>query len=161
MHRFCRVAAALLLAASWGVQAGTFTGTVTHVSDGDSLWVRPASGGPPREVRLRGIDAPEICQAYGPQARGALQALAVHQQVRVASRARDTYQRTLAQVSVAGQDLGLWMVSRGHAWSYRFRGRPGPYAQQEARARVARLGLWSGSAPMPPAEFRKRHGSCK
>lgn len=162
MQRFFPLAAAsLLLVTCVAVQAATFAGTVTHVSDGDSLWVRPASGGPPREVRLRGVDAPEICQRYGPQARAALTAQALHQQVRVASRARDSYHRTLAQVTMAGQDLGLWMVSRGHAWSYRFRGNPGPYAQQEAQARKAGLGLWSGPAPVPPPEFRKRHGSCK
>jgi micrococcal nuclease len=162
MHRFCRIAvSALLLASSLNAGASTFTGTVTHVSDGDSLWVRPAAGGPPREVRLRGIDAPEICQAYGREARAALTGQALHQQVRVAARARDSYQRTLAQVSLAGQDLGAWMVSRGHAWSYRFRQGLGPYARQEALARHARLGLWSGPPPLPPRDFRKRYGSCK
>ena len=149
------------MAATGCVQAGNFAGTVTHVSDGDSLWVRPAAGGPPRPVRVQGIDAPEICQAYGPQARAALAAQVLHRQVRVASRARDTYQRTLAQVSVGRLDLGRWMVSRGHAWSYRFHRNPGPYARQEAQARSARLGLWSGPAPLPPRDFRKRHGSCK
>lgn len=162
MRRFSPlVIAALLVTASIGARAGNFAGTVTHVTDGDSLWVRPPDGGPPRHVRLRGIDAPEICQSYGLQSRDALAAQALHHQVRVASRARDTYERTLGQVSVAGQDLGLLMVSRGHAWSYRFRGDPGPYAREEARARSAGLGLWSGHVPMPPREFRKRHGLCK
>ena len=154
-------AALLLLAASAWVHAGNFTGIVTHVTDGDSLWVRPLAGGPPRPVRLLGIDAPEICQAYGPQARDALAARVLHQPVRVASRQRDTYQRVLGKVTLGGQDLGLWMVSRGHAWSYRFHRDRGPYAQREAQARSARLGLWRGPAPLPPRDFRKRHGSCK
>ena len=52
------------------------------------------------------------------------------------------------------------MVSRGYAWSYRFRGDPGPYRHEEARARAQRLGLWQAGEPELPREFRVRHGSC-
>ena len=63
----CRrlAAASLLLTLVVCAQARSFEGVVTHVTDGDSLWVRPASGGAPRQIRLQGIDAPEICQAFG------------------------------------------------------------------------------------------------
>ena len=104
---------------------------VTHVSDGDTLWVQPSRGGKPRKIRLDGVDAPEICQAYG----------------------------VVARVSVQGQDMGRWMVRHGHAWSHRYRGQPGPYASLEARARVQHLGLWRSSAEMP-RQFRQRHGRC-
>ena len=33
---------------------------VTHVADGDTISVRPVSGGPETRVRLLGIDAPEL-----------------------------------------------------------------------------------------------------
>lgn len=151
--------ASLLLAAS-AVSAGDFTGVVTHVTDGDSLWVRPASGGPPREVRIEGIDAPEICQPFGAEARDALAARVLRRQVTVRSRASDSYQRALAHVSLGDDDLGAWMVGRGLAWSYRFHKDPGPYARQQARAKQARLGLWRSGSPLPPREFRKQHGSC-
>jgi endonuclease YncB( thermonuclease family) len=151
----------LLPALAVSVQARSFEGVVTHVTDGDSLWVRPASGGAPREVRLQGIDAPEICQAFGGAARDALAAHVLHRHVAVNSRARDSYQRALGRISVNGQDLGAWMVGRGYAWSYRFRRNAGPYAAQEAQARNARLGLWAHGPAMEPREFRKRHGSCK
>ena len=162
MNRVWRFAAAALFAASGlGAHAATFTGTVTHVTDGDSIWVRPAAGGPPRQVRMQGIDAPEICQAWGREARDALAAQVLHRQVRVTGRGRDTYHRMLAQISANEQDIGAWMVSRGHAWSYHFRRDPGPYSLQESQARSARLGLWSAGAPVAPRDFRKRHGSCK
>lgn len=157
-HRL--LAAGVLLLCALGAQARGFHGTVTHLTDGDSLWVRPASGGPAIELRLQGIDAPEICQAFGRRARDALAALVLRRPVAVSTRARDSYERTLAHVEVGGQDVGAWMVERGFAWSYRFRGRGGAYGQQQARARDARLGLWAEGA-IEPRRFRKNHGSCK
>jgi endonuclease YncB( thermonuclease family) len=159
----CRrlIAGIFLLSLALCVHARTFEGVVTHVTDGDSLWVRPAAGGAPRQVRLQGIDAPEICQAYGAPSRDKLAAHVLHRHVAVNSRARDSYQRALGSVSVNGQDLGAWMVGHGYAWSHRFHRDRGPYAAQEARARKARLGLWADGAAMEPREFRKRHGSCK
>jgi endonuclease YncB( thermonuclease family) len=158
-HRLA--AASLLLTLALCAQARGFEGVVTYVTDGDSLWVRPASGGAPHQIRLQGIDAPEICQAFGVASRNALAAHVLHRHVAVDSRARDTYQRLLGRVSVNGEDLGAWLVSRGLAWSDRFRHHPGRYGPQEARARAARLGLWADGTPVQPREFRKRHGSCK
>jgi micrococcal nuclease len=160
--RLPRVASFLvLLLAAASADARAFQGVVTHVTDGDSIWVRASSGGAPVEVRLQGIDAPEICQAFGKEARDAMAGRVLRRPVAVNSRARDAYQRVLGHVTVGGQDLGLWMVSRGYAWSYRYRRDTGPYAAAEAQARQSRLGLWSLAAqPVEPRVFRKRHGSC-
>ena len=153
--------AVLLPALPVAAHARSFNGVVSHVTDGDSLWVRPASGATPVEVRLQGIDAPEICQAFGRQARDALASRVLHRRVVVSTRARDGFQRTLGQVTVEGQDVGAWMVGGGYAWSYHFKRNRGPYAAAEDRARSARLGLWRDGAPLEPRTFRKRHGSCK
>jgi micrococcal nuclease len=151
----------LLLLAAVSADARVFQGVVTHVTDGDSIWVRASSGGAPVEVRLQGIDAPEICQAFGKAARDAMAGRVLRRPVAVNSRARDGYQRVLGRVTADGQDLGLWMVSRGYAWSYRYRRDTGPYAAAEAQARQARRGLWSLATPhVEPRVFRKRHGSC-
>ena len=152
------VLAASLLALP--LHAATFQAIVTHVTDGDSVWVRPLSGAAPREVRIRDIDAPEICQAFGEQSRNALAARALHRQVTVHSRARDSYQRLLAQVNLGGEDLGAWMVGRGYAWSYGYRGKAGAYQTLEADARQSRLGLWNAGRPIEPRLFRKQHGRC-
>ena len=69
------------------------------------------------KVRLQGIDAPEICQPWGPQARAALHAVLQGQVVEVQGHARDSYGRLLAQLSRQGQDVGVWMVGQGYAWS--------------------------------------------
>jgi micrococcal nuclease len=158
-RRWPALAAALL--ALWApAHAATFQGVVTHVTDGDSIWVRPDAGGAPRELRIHGIDAPEICQRFGDQSRRALAAQVLHRPVTVKSRAQDSYQRTLAKVSAGGQDVGGWMVRNGHAWSYRFRGKGGPYMAEETSARNARLGLWNDADLVNPRQFRKQHGSC-
>ena len=137
-----------------------WTGTVTHVSDGDTIWVRPHDGGMPRSVRLDGIEAPELCQPYGEAARAALVGRVLGQTVQVRVRAHDDYGRALARVRAQRQDIGGWLVSRGHAWSYRFRGRRGPYAALESQARARGLGLFGQAHPELPRDFRHRHGSC-
>jgi len=133
---------------------------VSSVIDGDTVWVRPEGGGKPRPVRLQGIDAPEICQAFGPQSKEALSALLLNRRVLVSGDTLDDNQRMLARIRLGRQDVGEWMVTRGYAWSYRFRKDPGPYAREEQRARAAQVGLWAESNPLLPREFRVRHGSC-
>lgn len=149
----------LLLVQSAGA-ATAWSGKVTHVTDGDTLWVRPQRGGAPRAIRLDGIDAPELCQAHGEAARAALVGRALGQTVQLKVRRHDDYGRALARVSLQGQDLGGWLVSRGHAWSYRYRGRPGPYVSQETRARQQGLGLHGAARAEAPWAFRRRHGAC-
>ncbi len=158
----CMLALLLGLAAPVAAQAATskWTGTVTHVSDGDTLWVRPQRGGPPRAVRIDGIDAPELCQVHGETARAALVGQVLGQAVQVRVRRHDDYGRVLARVSLRGQDIGAWLVGQGHAWSYRYRGKSGPYAQQEGQARARRLGLFQQGRAELPRDFRRRHGPC-
>lgn len=133
---------------------------VTYITDGDTLWVHPLSGGAPFKVRLEGLDAPEICQAWGPQSRDALLARLDHRSVSVAIHRHDDYGRAVATIALDGEDVADWMVRQGHAWSYRYRRSRGPYAVQEAQARRALRGLFADAAPQYPRDFRRRHGSC-
>ncbi|WP_114969124.1 thermonuclease family protein [Rhodoferax ferrireducens] len=157
-----RLCSIFLLVLLWGgsAQARSFQGVVTHISDGDTLWVRPVSGGEPRKVRFQGIDAPEICQDFGPQSRDALAARLLHQSVLVGTRARDSYGRVLGRVTLGGEDIGAWMVLKGYAWSYHYRRSAGPYASEETRARQSRRGLFAVGQPELPRDFRQRHGTC-
>jgi endonuclease YncB( thermonuclease family) len=156
---------ALLLAAFCGLPlaagAARFEARVSRVTDGDTVWVRPADGGPPQQVRIEGIDAPEICQAFGPQAREALARHVLDRHVTVLVDGQDDYRRTVARLQLRRGDVGRWMVSHGYAWSYRFRSDPGPYSREEARARAQRLGLWRSGEAESPRDFRVRHGSCR
>jgi micrococcal nuclease len=136
-------------------------GVVTHVSDGDTLWVRLPQSAQPVKVRFQGLDAPESCQDWGRQATQALKTKALNQMVMLSTRARDDYGRLIVQVRMDGDDLGAWMVEQGHAWSQHYRNDLGPYAAQERSARTDRRGLWAAGAPIEPRAFRKQHGGCQ
>lgn len=151
---------ALLLALAPAAWAATFRGTVTHVTDGDTLWVRPDPGGAPVRLRLMGLDAPEVCQAFGPQAAEALRARVLRQPVTVRTHGSDDYGRQLARVQHRREDLGRWLVRHGFAWSAGLHGRTGPYAREQALALGEHRGLWAAAAPLEPRSFRRRFGSC-
>ena len=141
----------------------TWSGVVTYVVDGDTVRVRPPGGGKPVSIRVDGIDAPEICQAFGPASRDALMRRVLGKRVKVYGKRHDDYGRLLARIELQGEDAGQWMVAHGLAWSYRYRSSPGPYAAQQRRAKAAGLGVFStahGAPPVYPAQFRKQHGSC-
>ncbi len=159
------LSACLALAAALPLAArADFDATVVTVSDGDSLRVQPAGNGPQVVIRLLGLDAPEICQAHGREARDALRAKVQGQVVRVHDKGPDAYQRLLAGITLAAEpgtpDLGAWLVRQGHAWSWRSHGSLGPYAIEEADDREQRRGLWAGKKPMQPSAFRHAFGPC-
>lgn len=139
--------------------------TVTRVVDGDTVWLQASTevdGKKPKpfKLRLQGIDAPESCQAWGTQATAALTARVLHQRVQVQTRRKDDYDRLLGNIRLQGEDISAWMVSQGHAWSYRYRRSNGPYADQELLAKTAKRGLFADAAAQEPRWFRKEHGSC-
>ncbi|MEQ1807295.1 MAG: thermonuclease family protein, partial [Burkholderiaceae bacterium] len=89
-----------LAAAVAAAPPGVYGGTVTLVIDGDTLWIRPDAGRGnstrPRAVRLRDIDAPEICQPWGREAKAALESRVLHRHVRLRGHATDDYARRVA-----------------------------------------------------------------
>ncbi len=138
-------------------------GTVTYVTDGDTLWVRPenaSTNSEPRKIRIDGIDAPESCQLYGAQSTAALKKLVTSKFVTVQSKRYDDYGRDVATITIANMDVGSWMVRNGHAWSYHHRHSAGSYRIEEEAATQSRLGLFADSAAIEPRFFRREHGSC-
>jgi len=129
--------------------AAAVQGVVTQVIDGDTL-VITTPGKPPQTVRLRDIDAPEICQPGGAEARRALTDLALN---------KPAVQRGGA-VLVGDVNLGLRMVEDGHAWSVRTRYDQGPLVKQERVAKALGRGLHGTAGALMPRDFRKAHGPC-
>lgn len=145
-----------MLVSGAAVAQPPFEARVVRVVDGDSLWVRPHADAPPLRLRLKGLDAPESCQAFGPQSREALAARLglAGQRVWVQPVGRDSYERWLARVSTGEGDLGAWLVAQGLAWS------DGAYRREETEARRQRRGLFAAEQPERPRDFRRRHGPC-
>lgn len=137
-----------------------WTGTVTHVSDGDTLWVRPSGGGAAVNIRIDGIDAPEICQTGGPAAKATLSGRVLHQAVSVQGQRRDGYGRLLAAIKLGQTDVGAMMVSDGQAWAHQYKKYKSVYAANQASAQAARRGLFADASAEEPRAFRKRHGPC-
>ena len=141
----------------------TWQGIVIHVTDGDTLRVRPlGSNNKSDSVRIRidGIDAPESCQTYGTQSATALKKRLLSKQVTVTSKRIDDYGRDVAKVAIDNVDVGGWMVQNGHAWSYHYRFSQGPYGAEEKAAERERLGLFADASAVNPKDFRREHGSC-
>jgi len=143
-----------------GVHA--MSGVVTHVTDGDTIWVRPdKTDRKPVKVRLAGVDAPERCQPWGAEATAALTAQVLHRHVEVPTRAVDVHGRLVGGLWRDGEDVSAWMVAHGHAWSARFHRHPGPYASEQRAARARGAGLFADPGAIEPWVFRKRHGPCR
>ncbi len=65
---------------------------------------------------------------------------------------RDKYDRIIGRCTVAGEDLGAWMVLQGWALAYRWYSLD--YVDEEAEAQTARRGLWAGEF-VKPWEWRR------
>ncbi len=133
--------------------------TVARVIDGDSL-VAVNAQNERLNIRLAGIDAPEMQQPYGPQSRENLARLLAGGEASLDCPKQDRFRRHVCEVRVGEDDVGLEQVRAGMAWWYRqYQQEQTPaarahYAQAEAEARAARRGLWSAPA-IEPAQWRR------
>lgn len=118
--------------------------------DGDSLWVGSS------EVRLFGIDAPELSQrcsrlgepwACGSHAAEQLSKLVNGKQVNCISRGADIHGRTVARCTAGSIDLNRVMVATGYAVAYRRYSMD--YVSAEESAKLAKRGIWSGTFEQP------------
>lgn len=152
------VIAFTLLASAAG--AGTLTGRVVGIADGDTLTVLDATKTRHR-IRLVGIDAPEKSQPFGQACKKSLSDLAYNRAVAVESKKLDKYGRAIGKVLVDGQDANLEQVRRGCGWHYKqYQNEQSlddrlSYNAAEEAARKDRVGLWSDPKPVPPWEWRK------
>ena len=109
-----------------------------YVVDGDTLVIKKT------QVRLFGVDAPEINHPYGKKAKWALVSLCKGQKIRAEVTEQDTHGRTVAKCYLEdGRDLSAEMVKLGLAIDWpKFSG--GQYRSMEMPD--ARKKLWLANA---------------
>ncbi len=143
---------------------------MAEVFDGDSFNLRALRGETVR-VRIAGIDAPEKTQPYSNKSKESLTEILNLGEISLSPVKVDAYDRWVANVRVAQQDVGLVQIQRGYAWFFvRYKqdiseDQRQRYAEAERTARDQRRGLWAGIdaaarnpalAPEPPWKFRER-----
>ena len=131
------------------------TGQVVVVHDGDTLTVQ--SGSFVYKVRLSDVDAPEMGQVFGKQARQYTEQMVLGSWVRVNVALIDRHGRRVGEVIVEdGWVLNEELVHAGFAWYYRVHPVRNDRLQKlEQYAFSKKLGLWVEKDPLPPWEFRR------
>ena len=113
-----RAAVATLL---WSLTLGAaadIQGRVIGVSDGDTVTVRDEDK-VQHKIRLAGIDAPELRQAFGRRSKEALSNCAFGKEAAVVGNKIDRYGRLVGKVLILGDDCNLRQVELGLAWHYK------------------------------------------
>lgn len=142
------------------VFAGTITGQVVAIADGDTVTLLNRSNRP-HKIRLLGIDAPEKSQPFGTRSRQNLAELVFGKLVVAKCAKTDRYRRNLCKIEVDGIDANLAQIEAGMAWHYKMYQKDQKpadrklYAQAEQDARQARRGLWIDRIPQAPWDYRK------
>ncbi len=146
------IAAAGALAVLRMTPESDLTGAATAI-DGDSLRISGV------EIRLKGIDAPELQQtctvsgrptSCGRESFVALRQLLSGGLATCIGSERDRYGRLLARCRVRGIDVGATMVREGRAVAF------GAYQSEEAEARARYAGIWAGEFERP-RDWRRAH----
>jgi len=146
----------------------TESGRVVYVDDGDTL-VLLAAGNVQVKVRLASIDAPEtahttkesgrIGQPYSDQARRYLAELVKGRQVLASCYELDRYGRAVCDIAEGGRSVNAEKVRAGLAWANQAAGgrylRDSTLPQLQRSAEADRRGLWAGTHPVPPWEWRR------
>lgn len=133
---------------------------IIGVVDGDTAQF--LKDGVVTNVRLDGIDAPELAQNFGEEAKAALSAYVLGKNVLLDKRSTDKYGRIVARLYYPGpHDASQSMVFSGYAWWFR------EYApddrrlmEWEGQARAERRGLWGRPPIEAPWDWRaamRRH----
>jgi endonuclease YncB( thermonuclease family) len=152
-------------------QIRTITGTITKVTDGDSIHLTTAEQ-TILKVRLYGIDAPETDkinyrtgqinipgQPYGDESWNALQDKLIGNEVRVDIIEYDKYRRAVCMVWLDDRNVNLEMLQEGYAEAFIEYLKP-PYRtgflEAEQEARKSRKGIWSLPEYERPRDYRKR-----
>ena len=149
----------------------TVTGTVTKISDGDTIQVTTPEQ-TKLKVRLYGIDAPETPkinrktghvhqpgQPFGEESWKALKDKIMGKQVKLEILDIDKYRRMVGMVWLDDRNINLEMVREGYAEAFVEYLKPPnktEFLKAEQEARAGGKNIWSLPEHERPREYRKR-----
>ena len=125
------------------------------VIDGDTVIIRDDTQ--TYHFRLLDIDAPELQQAYGKQAKRSLQAFC-DMSIAVQPQGIDLYGRTLGHLLCHGKDASQHQIEQGLAWFNNRYSSRNDLKLLQTQAQQQKTGLWQQRRPMPHWVWRKRYG---
>lgn len=137
-------------------KGGRFSGTVTHIIDGDTFQV--TRGRKIVKIRLWGIDAPEWDQPYAREITRYLHTIILHKKVKIQYYYTDDYNRLVATLTINGFLLNQLLIEKGYAWVYeRYCDRAvcQQWKHAEKEAKINKKGLWRTQGPTPPWLWKK------
>ncbi len=136
--------------------AGSFTGKVVRVIDGDTVSVSCSSCQKKfHKVRLAEIDAPEKKQAFGAESTKALSDKVLGKTVVVEWNNKGRYGRIIGTIYTADRNINEEMIKSGLAWRYVQYSKSKHLFALEQQAREQGKGLWKNPAAIAPWDFRK------
>jgi len=160
----------LLASPCFATGVARYKASVTNVIDGDTImidWKRdPSPAGrykrrPEGPINLDAVDAPELDQPGGEEAKQFLTELLLGKEILVVELI--DYGNSLgAWVTRDGECINLLLVQHGHAWLGKFnvhgqREREAKLPAALAAAKEKKMGIWKQKAPIPPSEWRNRN----
>ncbi len=134
-------------------------GNLKRVVDGDTFYLKTGSDNSIK-VRMAFIDAPELNQPFGKDAKAFLKKIE-GQKVAIDVKSKDRYGRHVAILFHRNADINLLMIENGYAWVYtkylKYASIPmrNKYLQAETLAKENALGLWQTRNYIAPWEWRK------
>ncbi len=136
-----------------------YEAVVLKVIDGDTIYIKSDNGR--KKVRLRHIDAPEIRQSYGKEAKIFLDKQIDGKKIIVNSDYKDRYGRDIGDIFVYNNDEAIYinakLIKSGHAWVYKSYRKNTYLMNLENFARENMLGLWKDKSAIEPWEFRSKN----
>ena len=150
---------AFLCASAAAVNASSLFGKVIDVNSGDVITIVNLNR--PVRIRLLGVDAPEMDQAFGDVAKKHLADLVYDKSVLVEYAGIAPDRSLTGRVLLGSTDIGAQMIRDGAAWvdpgnQHRLSATDREvYQQSEQAARSERRGLWQQENPVAPWEFVK------
>lgn len=145
------VAAVLLSCPAAGAADPPWTGTCVDVVDGDTIVVE--RDGQRLELELEAIDAPELAQAWGEQARQRAADLMLGKELTLHPRRPGANGQAMVRPVVDGTDVSRALLEAGLAWHDTARNSEEALLLAMMQARSSAVGLWSDPQPMRPEEW--------